>query len=83
MEEKIKAKDKNMEEKIKEKEIENEKIREFGGKMLELIGKMDALLEKKVGKKNLELQMWAKSILSFFINNYKCKKDKLLETIIG
>ena len=51
-----------MEEKIKEKEIENKKIREFGEKMLELIGKMDALLERRMGKNNLELQIWAKFI---------------------
>ena len=56
-----------MEDKIKEKELENEKIREFGGKMLELIGKMDALLEKKMGKNNLELQIWAKIISKFFV----------------
>ena len=56
-----------MEEKIKEKELGNEKIREFGGKMLELIGKMDALLEKKMGKNNLELQIWAKIISKFFV----------------
>ena len=55
-----------MEEKIKEKELENEKIREFGGKMLELIGKMDALLETRIGKSNLELQIRAK-IISFFV----------------
>ena len=48
-----------MEEKIKEKELENEKIREFGGKMLEIIGKMDALLEKNLGKNNTKLQAWA------------------------
>ena len=56
-----------MEEKIKEKEIENKKIREFGEKMLELIGKMDALLERRMGKNNLELQIWAKNIPKSFV----------------
>ena len=47
---------KNCENEISKQEKENEEIREFGAQMLNLIGKFDNLLEKRLGNDNAELQ---------------------------
>ena len=64
--------EKTCETEIAKKEKENEEIRKIGAQVLDLIGKFDNVLEKRLGNDNVELQALRKE-------SEKLKKDKKSE----